>query len=409
MAETGQAVLLDHLCLALDERQRVVDKIVRHMVAVRGDPLAREFLFKVRDVGELEQLCSAGIAVGAVALEADHVVGRALEHLLDGGLAGHKGFLDVGAGGAVRGAALQQRELDAADLGAGLFLHDVGERRGEAAQLGVAEAVGRGGLGLGDEAAVGVVDALGHGDDAVVLLLVAGGDVGDELVQIKVDLGQVDEIDAVLFFVRERGGGGQPAGVAAHALDDRDHAGVVDLGVARDFHDGGGDVLGGGGVARAVVGAVEVVVDRLGHAHDAAFVADLLHILGDLVAGVHGVIAAVVAEIADIILFEDFEDALVVGVIDIGVRDLVAAGAERGGRGIGEQRQLGGVLFVHDHEFVVEHALDAVVCAVDLGDGARVESGTDNTVGGCVDDGRRAARLTDNERAFEFCCHIHTS
>ncbi len=67
-------------------------------------------------------------------------------------------------------AALQQGQLDAADLGAGLFLDHVGQQSRQTAQLGVAEAVGGGGLGLGDEGAVGVVDALGDGDDAVAVL-----------------------------------------------------------------------------------------------------------------------------------------------------------------------------------------------------------------------------------------------
>ena len=152
----------------------------------------------------------------------------------------------------------------------------------------------------------------------------------------EIDLGQVDEVAAGLCLVGERGSGGQPACVTAHALDDGDHAGVIDVRVAGDFHDGRGDILGGGSVAGAVVGAEEVVVDGLGDAHDAALVANLLHILGDLVAGVHGVVAAVVAEIADVVLLEDLKDALVIGVVLVRVLDLVAAGAERGGRGVGK-------------------------------------------------------------------------
>ena len=95
-------------------------------------------------------------------------------------LAGHEGLLDVDGGGGVGGAALQEAELDAADLGAGALLDDRGEQAGEAAELGVAEAVGGAGLGLGDEAAVGVVDALADGDEAVAALTVDALDVGDE-------------------------------------------------------------------------------------------------------------------------------------------------------------------------------------------------------------------------------------
>ena len=99
-------------------------------------------------------MARADVAVGAVALEADHLAGLTpREQLLDGGLAGHEGLLDVGAGRAVRGAALQQAQLDAADLRAGaLPCMTLARMRGQTAQLGMAEAVGRGGLRLGDEA-----------------------------------------------------------------------------------------------------------------------------------------------------------------------------------------------------------------------------------------------------------------
>ncbi len=52
----------------------------------------------------------------------------------------------------VSAAALEQGKLDAADLRAGLLLHNVGKTRGKATELGVAEAVGRAGLGLGNKA-----------------------------------------------------------------------------------------------------------------------------------------------------------------------------------------------------------------------------------------------------------------
>ena len=44
------------------------------------------------------------------------------------------------------------------------------------------------------------------------------------------------------------------------------------------------------------------------YAHHAALIADLLHVLADLVAGVHRVVAAVVEEVADVILLEDLQD-----------------------------------------------------------------------------------------------------
>ena len=262
----------------------------------------------------------------------------------------------------MRRAALQQAQLDAAHLRAGRRLHVVGEERRETAELGVTEGVlrrARGGV-LGDELAVLVVDALGHDDQALLVLLIDRLDLLGEGIEIEVDLGQVDQVGALAAVIGERGGGGQPAGVAAHALDDGDHAGVVHGGIAIDFHHGRGDVLRRGGIARAVIGAVQVVVDRLRDAHHAALIAVLEHELGDLVAGIHRVVAAVVEEIADVVLLEDLEDALVVGVVDVGILELVAAGTE-GGRGrVLHQRELRRVLLAHVDEVVVEHTLDAV-------------------------------------------------
>ena len=403
--EAGQAVFLFELRLALDQRHGVLDEVFRHVVALRGDPLGGELLLEVGDIGQVKQLGLAGVAVRAVALEADHLVRLTSDHLLNSGLTGHERFFDVGAGGAVRRAALQQAQLDAADLRAGALFHNAGQRRGQTAQLGMAEAVGRGSLRLGDEAAVGIVDALGDGDDAVLLLFIALGNVGDKLVHVEVDLRQIDEVAAGLCLVGKRGGGGQPARVAAHALDDGDHAGVIDVRVAGDFHDGRGDILGCGSVAGAVVGTEEVVVDGLGDTHDAALVADLLHILGDLVAGIHGVVAAVVAEIADVVLLEDLKNALVIGIVLIRVLDLVAAGAERGGRRVGQAVKLGTVFLVHAQQFVVQNALDAVVRAVDLRDAVCVERGTDAAVGAGIDDSGRAAGLADDQSALQSFRH----
>ena len=246
------------------------------------------------------------------------------------------------------------------------------------------------------------MDALGDRDHAVALFLVDALDVGKEFIHIEVTLGQVDEVGARTVFGSERGGGSQPAGVAAHDLDDADHTGVVHARVLIDLHAARGDILRGAGVAGAVVGAEEIVVDGLGNAHHAALIADLLHILGDLVAGVHGVVAAVVEEIADIMLLEHLENTLIIGVVHIGIGDLVAAGAERRGGGVLQQLQLARVLLAHVEQAVGKHALDAVLRAVDGGDAVGVKRRADHAVGAGVDDRGRAAGLTDDAGAFQF-------
>ena len=235
-------------------------------------------------------------------------------------------------------------------------------------------------------------------------------DLLGEGVQVEVALGQVDQVGAIAGVIGQRGGGGQPAGVTAHALDDGDLTLVIHGGIAVHFHDGGGDVLGGGGEARAVVGAVQVVVDGLGNAHHAALIAVLQHELGDLVAGVHAVVAAVVEEVAHVVLLEDLEDALVVGVVHIGVGQLVAAGAQRGGGGVLHVGKLLGIFLAHVDQVVVQHALDAVQRAQHLGDVRILQRGLDRAVGGSVDDGAGAAGLTDDACAFQLAhCHSFLS
>ena len=104
---------------------------------------------------------------------------------------------------------------------------------------------------------------------------------------------------------------GDPARGTAH--DFNDAAGAVVGGhaadVDADFHDRGGGVLDHRAIARAAIGVRQVVVDGLGHADHAHFVAALDGFLVDLVGGVLGIVAADVKEIADVVRLEDLERA----------------------------------------------------------------------------------------------------
>ena len=299
-------------------------------------------------------------------------------------------------------AALQQVQLDTAHLGAGLFLQHLCQNGGQTAQLGVTEAVVGGNLRLGHEVAVGIVDALGHSHDAAALLGVDALHIVDEVLHVEVDLRQIDQVGACAVQSGQRRSGGQPTGVTAHDLHDHDHAGIIYVGVLIDLHHGGGDILGSRSVAGAVVGAEQVVVDGLGNAHHTAVIAHGLHVVVDLVAGIHGVVAAVIEEVADIMLFEYLQNALVIGVVQLGIGDLVAAGAESRGGGVLQKPQLLGILQPHVKQAVIQHALDAVLCAQHLGDGAGLQRRVDHAVSAGIDNGSGAAGLTDNTRAAQF-------
>jgi hypothetical protein len=192
--------------------------------------------------------------------------------------------------------------------------------------------------------------------------------------------------------------GGEPAGVAAHDLEDGDevvlaHGSVVQGHLA----DGQSDVLGDGTEAGAVVGQREVVIDGLGHADDAELIAALLGEGVDLGGGVLGIVAADVVEVTDVVGFEDLEDAVEV----LGLLHLVAAGAERGARGVmqGAEGLLG--LRGEVDQVLVEDPVDTVQGAVDFRDVIlMVEGFGDDSGEAGVDDGRGAAALRDEKIAL---------
>ena len=189
----------------------------------------------------------------------------------------------------------------------------------------------------------------------------------------KTDFGQEDDVGRIggVAALGQDGAGGDPAGGAAHDLDDAagavvgGHAGDVDA----DFHDGGGVVLDDGAVAGAVVGVRQIVVDGLGHADDAQVVAALDGLLVDLVRGVLRIVAADVEEIADVVGLEHLEQPVHVlrGLLGLLLEiDLVAAGAQRGRRGVAQAFDGAGLLVVDVDQVLVQDAQDAVGAAVDL-------------------------------------------
>ena len=180
------------------------------------------------------------------------------------------------------------------------------------------------------------MNALGDGDDAAAVLLVDRLHVGEELVDDEGALGQVDQMRAVVrVLARERRGGGEEAGVAAHddGAIDALQRGVVEIGA----HEGLRDEARRRGKARRVVEADEIVVDRLGDVDRAQRMAGLLRLLGDDAHGVRGIVAADVEEGVDFVRLEDLEDLL--AILEVG---LVARRAERRGGRRRDRLEIGG-------------------------------------------------------------------
>ena len=310
--------------------------------------------------------------------------------------------------GALGDAQLGGAGLDAIEAG----LDESTEVFAGAAEDGVAERVGAGSVGA-EVVAGGVLDAFGDDDEAMTVALEDFFDAADEVVGVEGDFREqhdvrrgvvvVGVLDGLVFTLvatlREDGRGGEPAGVAAHDFKDRDevvlaHGGVIESGLT----DGHADVLGDGAEAGAVVGQGKVVVDGLRHADDTEFVAALLGEGVDLGGGVLGVIATDVVEVADVVRFEDLEDAVKV----FGLLHLVAAGAEGGAWGVAESAEgllgFGGEV----DELFVEDALDTIETTVDLDDFVLMLEGFRDHPGEAgVDDGGRTAALRDEKVANE--------
>ena len=153
----------------------------------------------------------------------------------------------------------------------------------------------------------------------------------------------------------------------------------------------------GGGKARRVVVLQEIVVDRLGHMEAAQLVAGGGRLLAHDAAGVGGIVAADIEEIADVGLAAALEDLLAIGLVR-----LVAGGAERGGRRGGDALEPVGGEGGEVDEAVASrpdqpaHAMAHAEDALDLA--ARPEprlQALDDADERLVDDGGRAARLAD--------------
>ena len=155
------------------------------------------------------------------------------------------------------------------------------------------------------------MDAFGRRDHAAAVLGVGRLHVGEELVDDERALRQVDQVRPVAReLARQRAGGGEEAGVAAHdhrAIDARQR-GVVEVGAG----EGLGDEARRRRIAGRVVEADEIVVDRLRDVDGADVLAGLGRLFGDDAHGVGRIVAADVAERVDLVRLQHLEDFLAV-------------------------------------------------------------------------------------------------
>ena len=185
----------------------------------------------------------------------------------------------------------------------------------------------------------------------------------EEGAAIEGDLGKQDDVRRVARRLPgEAAGRRDPAGVPAHHLEHEHLGGGARHGqhVERRLARRDCDVFGGGAESRAAVRHRQIVVDGLGHADADDGIAHLGTDLRHLVGGVHGIVAAVVEEVADVVRAEDLDQPLVLGAILVDSGQLVARRAESAARRVAQRADGGGALLAGVDQILGERAHDAV-------------------------------------------------
>ena len=151
-----------------------------------------------------------------------------------------------------------------------------------------------------------------------------------------------------------------------------------------------------------MVCTIQVVVYGLGNPDDPAFIAAGLHVFADFVAGIHGIVAADIEEVADIPLFENFQQSFIIRSIHFRILELISTGTQSTGRRMGQQSQLLRIFQVQIIKPVFQNAFNAVGCAKDSRDLRVSHSCFDNAVSAGINDRSRAAGLPQQAGAFQF-------
>ena len=308
----------------------------KNLKLIECENLSNDLLFVKYDVSE-NDLIKLNNNQNIILVEKGKVLDIKEAVSIHGRAAHHERLVDIHAGGQMGRASLQCAELHGPGLAADLGAYHVGQIVGGAGELFVPKCVHvvRISRLLADIAAIGQLDALGDGHHHGVLLLQEISHLIHEIRNVEGKLRQENHIGtAAVLALGQRGGAGQPAGVAAHDLDDRDQFLLIGESkpIADDLLGGGGDVLGRAPIARRVVRQSQIVVDGLRHAHEFLGLSRQDGVIGQLLDRVHGIVSADVDEALHVQLVEDLENLHVDLLVLVDGRQLVAAGAEKGRR-----------------------------------------------------------------------------
>src|SRR6185437_5885775 len=258
-------------------------------------------------------------------------------------------------------------------------------------------AKGISGAGLRQELAVRIRSTLRNHYDAVTerrdRLLYAL----QKAVLVEGDLGKQDDVRRLgCLTAGQARRGSDPAGMPTHDLEHKylgrrsRHGGDIERRLASRY----GDVLGDRPEPWAAVRVRQVVVDGLRHADAGDRIPQRLADLRDLEGRVHGVVAAVVEEITDVVGAENLDQPLVFRAVLLEALQLEPCRAEGPGWRMPEPADDRGILTADIDQILCQRADDAIASRVDFADVSRLpHCRLDDAAGRGIDDGRHSAGL----------------
>ena len=202
---------------------------------------------------------------------------------------------------------LQRSENNAPYIHAHLLFDHLLQGFGKAAQPGMAKGIDP--LAGKDVIAAGIADSFRSHHISVPVLAVNSGNFLNELLPVKRHFREINEVGRVTFFPFGQGGcSRKPAGVSAHGFKDYNTvAGNEPFQVQAGFANCRRQELGRTAVAGRVVGMGKIVVNRFGDPDDPEFVAHFVGKAVYLIRRIHGIIAADVEKITDLVFFKCFQ------------------------------------------------------------------------------------------------------
>ena len=154
-----------------------------------------------------------------------------------------------------------------------------------------------------------------------------------------------------------------------------------------------------------MIGNRQVVVDCLRHAHESLRFIVCSRIIGQHLNRIHGIIAACIEEALYIMFLHDLKYFLINIFMTLNLRHLKTAGAKECGRRSLEQFNACLIIQIVTkiNHLVIQKSLDTMHHTINFLH-TQFLCGCINTCHGRINNGCRAARLTNNNISFHFSC-----